>query len=983
MLCNAMQKKINNIEDYKHIQVRSSRIEVLNLDKYDNKAMLISNSVKCCQNYRYCDHAGLVVNVYVIHNLMLIEKVVNLANGIVDTILNTWRCIFFLPDNHILIVYPDRTAVEIRAGFIFWNQYLPDFSAYTMDYLHTIADAYCVELEVKKGYDDNRKDVLVEALHSLFEIPEPEVSVSNMFLTSFFPRLDMGHMSIKIRFDSAVSDRKIFEYKYNDEAFRYIVAHSEIPLLETKGQEHQLQDLMLHSCWVLDINQMIALYNYFLNTEKRNPTDAEMEFFAQTWSEHCKHTIMSSPIDDLPTGLYQTYIQGATKKIMENKPDFCMSVFSDNAGAVRLNRQYSIACKVETHNTPCAIMPQGGAVTGVLGVNRDILGFGTGALPIANVFGFCLNNVEHEEPMYYDVYFENRVLKGSDIITGVIEGVEIGGNLSGIPTIQGFIKYGNAFKAKPLVFVGSIGLIANQGADSESVFDRVPNKGDLVVILGSKVGKDGIHGATISSAGMSNNISSRMVQKGNPFMQKKLSDALIKEMKGLYTVLTDNGAGGFSSSVGELGENGFIVDLDKTVPYLKDVTMSPWEIWVSESQERMTLAVPPENLSKLLDIAKIHGILAYEIGVFNNSKRAVVTYNKGEKVIDISTGFLHEGAPKMHLLTEKVIHLNKISERMFSDITDMVSDINICSRSSLFGMYDHEVQGNSVLKPVIGPNQVHSPVSIITPLLGKKYGVSFAQGLAEIKNEDPYNKVMIFIEEVVRKLVSVGTPLDKIALLDNFCWSNSDNRYKLWMLKKATQACYDGAIGFMTPFISGKDSMFNNAVIYNLLGQSQKVENNPVLLISGLGIIGDIKKTISPEIKFVGDLLYLVGVEYGNNYAVDLDNTVQFFKKYMMAVSKGWIVSALAVEFDGGGVTMTIIRKMLACFFDYGVEAEVQSDYNTQSIVITVNPLYQKDIEKLFECQKIGSVIAQNFLIINGNHFPKSVLLEKYNNRLY
>ena len=669
-----MLKEIQNIDEYKDLLVQHSRLEVFNLDNTCNKTLLISNGVKCCANYRRCAHSGMVVDVYVLHNQITLDNLLHLAKGIVDTVLNTWRCIIFLPDNHILVIFPDRTAIEIKSEFIFWDKYLPDFSNYNTEYLYNISEASCVELEIKKGYDDNRKDVLKEALHDIFAIESPDVSVSSLFLTSFAPKLDIGHMSIKLRYDSSISDRKLFQHRYAPPKHKYIENHNVIPLLATKGNTEDLSQVMNEQYWGFSLHQIKAIYDYFSKIEKRDPTDAEMEFLAQTWSEHCKHNIMSYPIDDIKDGLYKTYIQGATNKIMKTRPNFCMSVFSDNAGAIRLNDEYSIVCKVETHNTPCAIMPCGGAVTGILGVNRDILGVGLGALPIANVFGFCFNDIDHMEPMYYDQYLERPVLNNAKIGIGVIEGIEKGGNLSGIPTVQGFMKFSNGFVAKPLVFAGSIGIIPNKDEKNISSFDRNPNNGDLIVIMGSKVGRDGIHGATVSSSGLSSNISSRMVQRGNPFLQKKFSDALIKDIRnlGLYSAITDNGAGGFSSSIGELGIKGFHVDLDKVMPYMKEESMAPWEIWVSESQERMTLAVPADKFEKLQKIAEIHDIVVYEIGIFNHSKRAIVTYDNDKKAVDISTDFLHNGLPPEQLLTEEITELSKISEKIFSDIPEML-----------------------------------------------------------------------------------------------------------------------------------------------------------------------------------------------------------------------------------------------------------------------------------------------------------------------
>lgn len=339
----------------------------------------------------------------------------------------------------------------------------------------------------------------------------------------------------------------------------------------------------------LSLAAMKAIKDYFKKLG-RNPYDIELESLAQTWSEHCKHNIFCSPIDEIKDGLYAHYIKRATREINSN---ICVSVFSDNAGGIIFDDDYLIVDKVETHNSPSALDPFGGSMTGVLGVNRDIVGFGKGAEPIMNTYYFCFAK-ESKGKLYRDKERTDKILPPKYIMKEVIHGVNVAGNCSGIPTQLGSVYFDDRFCGKPLVLVGSIGIIPRNINNAPSHI-KEPKNGDKIVIIGGRVGRDGIHGATFSSEALSGNSPSKIVQIGDPITQKKLSNA-VKEGRdlGLYNAITDNGAGGLSSSIGEMGKDGFEVDLSKVI--LKNDGMAPWEIWISESQERMTLAVPEENL---------------------------------------------------------------------------------------------------------------------------------------------------------------------------------------------------------------------------------------------------------------------------------------------------------------------------------------------------------------------------------------------------
>jgi phosphoribosylformylglycinamidine synthase len=393
----------------------------------------------------------------------------------------------------------------------------------------------------------------------------------------------------------------------------------------------------------LDMASMNVIKDYFINKEKRNPTDIELESIAQTWSEHCKHTIFAAALDDdTPGGIYKTYIREATVRIRREKGDrdFCESVFTDNSGGITFDDNWIISDKVETHNSPSALDPFGGAITGIVGVNRDSIGFGLGAKPVANRFGYCFANPEDESPLYKNKSEEPRLLSPRRIMEGVVHGVNAGGNTSGIPTPQGFIYFDDRYKGKPLVFVGTIGLMPKTSAGRSSVSKKAM-PGDLVVVAGGRVGRDGIHGATFSSEALTSGSPATAVQIGDPITQKKLSDAIIKEARdmGLYNSITDNGAGGISCSVAEMAREcgGFNVELER-VP-LKYPGLSPWQIWVSESQERMTFSVPEAKIDEFILLLKKRGVEATVIGKFNDSGRGVVTY-KGKSIFDLDLDFL-------------------------------------------------------------------------------------------------------------------------------------------------------------------------------------------------------------------------------------------------------------------------------------------------------------------------------------------------------
>ena len=679
----------------------------------------------------------------------------------------------------------------------------------------------------------------------------------------------------------------------------------------------------------LDMASMRVIQEYFKG-ENRKPTDVELEVLAQTWSEHCKHTIFAAKIDDVDS-VYKTYIKGATQAIRKKlgDDDWCLSVFVDNSGVIKLTDDYSICYKVETHNSPSALDPYGGAITGIVGVNRDPLGTGMGARLLVNMYGFCFGNPYWDKPLFYRGKGKNNpILHPKVIFEGVRVGVEHGGNKSGIPTPWGFIQFDDRYMGKPLVFVGTMGLMPTDTPMGPGHLKN-PAPGDLIVMAGGRVGKDGIHGATFSSESLHAGSPAGAVQIGDPITQKRLADAQQEaQAQGLYSAVTDNGAGGLSSSVGEMAETpgGCEVNLEK-VP-IKYAGLRPYEIWISESQERMTYSIPPEKIDAFLDLMKRRGVEATVIGTFTDSGRCLIKFNE-KPVLDLDMDFMHNGLPKK-VLTSKVIE-QTLTEPVFAEASDYSDDIvtmagrlNTCSREYVSRQYDHEVQGGSVIKPLVGvDSDVHTVASVNRPLYDSDLGVALSSGILPWYSDiDTYHMAACSIDTAIRNVIAVGADPDRIALLDNFCWSSSNEPERLWQLQRAGQACYDYAIAYGTPFISGKDSMFNDFKGFDEDDNPVKISVPPTLLISSIGLVQDVNTCVTLDAKQEGDLVYMLGMTRdelgGSEYyrmkgeqsegtpltgahvpTVNTEETVPLYRAVHKAITGGLVASVNSVRIGG------------------------------------------------------------------------------------
>ncbi len=642
-----------------------------------------------------------------------------------------------------------------------------------------------------------------------------------------------------------------------------------VSTLNLEVSDSELKEISRQRLLALNLSEMKAIRGYFADAKKERekvslslPTDVEIEVLAQTWSEHCKHKIFNSHItytDEKGTrridSLFNTFIKKATHRI--NKP-WLVSVFTDNAGVIRFNEGYNLVMKVETHNTPSALDPYGGAITGIVGVNRDPLGTGMGARLIFNTDVFCFASP------FYDRKLPPRLLHPKRIFEGVRRGVEHGGNKSGIPTVNGCIVFDDRYLGKPLVFCGTGGIMPSVIAGKPShIKEIIP--GDLVVMVGGRIGKDGIHGATFSSLELDENSPVTAVQIGDPITQKKMLDFLLEARdKGLYNAITDNGAGGLSSSVGEMAQlcGGCIINLEKCP--LKYEGLDPWEILLSESQERMTLAVSPSRVDEFLELAKTRDVEATVIGKFTDSGKFHVMYgNKTVAYIDME--FLHRGLPRMKLTARweprryeepllGAVDLN-------STLKTLLLRLNICSKEYVIRQYDHEVQGGSVVKPLTcgGP----SDAAVLRPLLDSMEGVVVANGICPRYGDiDTYHMTACAVDEAIRNHISVGGSLEHVAGLDNFCWCDPvksektpDGEYKLAQLVRANIALYDYTIAYGVPCISGKDSMKNDYII-----GKRKISIPPTVLFSTIGKIEDVRKAVTLDVKKAEDRVYVLGM---------------------------------------------------------------------------------------------------------------------------
>jgi len=664
-----------------------------------------------------------------------------------------------------------------------------------------------------------------------------------------------------------------------------------------KANDKNLAEISKKGQLFLNLAEMKSIKSYFKKLG-RNPTDCELETLAQTWSEHCKHKTFRGLIE-YEGKTIRNLLKSTVMKVTEelNKP-WCVSVFKDNSGVIRFDEKHNICFKVETHNHPSALEPYGGAGTGIGGVIRDPLGTGLGAKPIVNTDVFCFG-----PPDYPYKKLPKGAMHPKRIMKGVVGGVRDYGNRMGIPTSNGAVLFDENFVGNPLVFCGNAGIMPKN-----KTFKKV-SAGELIVVVGGRTGRDGIHGATFSSGELtheSESVSGSAVQIGNPIQEKKVTDTLLRARDlGLYTAITDCGAGGLSSAVGEMGEEtGAEVYLEKVPLKYKGLTYT--EIWISEAQERMVLSVKPKKIDALKEVFEKENVEATVIGKFTGNKRLKLYY-ADNLVCDMAMKFIHDGLPDLkRKAVWKAPELKECTikpKRNFSeDLLKLLSTLNIASKEWIIRQYDHEVQGGSILKPLQGVG-MDGPgdASITRPLPHSKKGIILSCGInPDYGKIDPYWMAASAIDEALRQIISVGGNLKRAAILDNFCWGNTNKPDRLGGLVRAAEACYDIAKAYGVPFISGKDSLNNE---YS--AGKKTISIPPTLLISCMAVMDDISKAITMDAKKAGNAVYLVGLTHnemgGSQYYKMCGLTSKYVPRVKAAYGKR-LMEKLSIAIDRGYV---------------------------------------------------------------------------------
>src|SRR3990170_1465440 len=729
----------------------------------------------------------------------------------------------------------------------------------------------------------------------------------------------------------------------------------------------------------LSLEEMKTVQSYF-KRQKRNPTDVELQTIAQTWSEHCYHKTFKGKIrvgNRTIDSLFKTYIAKATQEI---NPRWCFSVFEDNAGIIQFDKGYGIAAKVETHNHPSAVEPFGGAATGVGGVIRDILGVWADPIACTDVLGFG--------PLDYDY---NKLPAGVKhpkyVYMEVTAGIGAYGNNMGIPTVNGAIYFDESYTGNVTVYCGCIGLLPL------NKFKKNAKPGHLLLLAGGKTGRDGIHGVTFASAELtekSEEVSRPAVQIADPIEEEKLKRAVVEiRDRGLASAITDLGGGGLSSAVGETAKRfgcGATVELDK-VP-LKYRDLAPWEIYISESQERMLLTLPPENLDEVLGVFEKEDVEANIIGMLTKEGKLALHF-QGEEVVEIDMGFLFEPPESTKTATLEAISLEEPTfpepENLTETLFQLLRAPNIASKESVIRTYDHEVKGNTALKPLQGEYAGPNDAAVIKPLDNSWKGLAISCGMNPNYGKiDAYWMAASAIDEAIRNNIAVGGR--RIALLDNFTWGNPEKPERLGSLVRACEACYDFATAFDTPFISGKDSLYN---------ESPMGPVTPTLLITALGIVPDIRSTVSMETKNPGDAVYLVGDTFnelgGSEYYKlkgFVGNTVpkvrgsqarKTFKKVTKAIDLGLVKACH--DLSEGGLAGAAAEMALAGGF--GIELDLgnvprkgvdRDDFvlfseSNSRFLVEIPEKAKAEFEGLIKgsvCAEIGRVVKNSKLTISS-----------------
>ena len=766
-----------------------------------------------------------------------------------------------------------------------------------------------------------------------------------------------------------------------------------------KQTDERLLEISTERRAALDLPEMKAIQNYFC-AEQRDPTDVEFETIAQTWSEHCGHKTFKAKVllDDGSEidSIIKTYLKAATDKIAA---PWVISAFVDNAGILEFDDEFEISFKAETHNHPSAIEPFGGANTGVGGVIRDVVG--VSARPIANTDILCFGPQDTDPNSLPEGVLHPRLVQ-----SGVVAGVQDYGNKIGIPTVNGAILYDEGYTANPLVFCGCVGL-APRGKHH-----KTPQRGDRVIVLGGPTGRDGLRGATFSSMTMdaqTGEVSGASVQIGDPIVEKGLIDVIVRARDlGLYNDITDCGAGGLSSAAGEMtSEIGADIDLQSV--HLKYPGLAPWEIWLSEAQERMVLAVSPANIPALQALCDTFDTELTDIGQFTGSGRLLVRY--GDKpVLELENEFLHKGIPQRQLravIKAKPPAAGKSGVPLAAGLKDILLKLlahpNIASKASTIHLYDHEIQGGTVIKPLTGVEaDAPSDAAVLKPQGTQGFkGIVLSNGInPEYGKRNAYNMAWAVVDEAIRNAVVTGADPQRIAILDNFCWGDPRRPETMGTLVEAVRGCHDAAIQYGTPFVSGKDSL-NNEYLGN---DGQRHSIPPTLLISAIGIIADVRQAISMDLKEAGNAIYLVGdfrPTLGGSHLSLITHSAspeaiptpaktapKIYQAFHLAITAGLVKSAH--DLSEGGLLVAAAEMCIGGRLGLDLSLSIDPDQASRSlfgetngcILAEVAPAAAAGFEKQFAglpLLKIGAVIPNAVLKIAGSEISVDELAKAFN----
>lgn len=831
----------------------------------------------------------------------------------------------------------------------------------------------------------------LQALQDM-SLPVQQVGTYRKYWLSNLPEEQMQRLSQKLlsndSIERTIAGPLIIHRLDIGSNYHLEIRHVDIAGLDDAG----LMQLSKHGQLYLTLPEMQTIQGYFMQLG-RQPTDIELETIAQTWSEHCSHKTLAGRIaysDENGNRQFNNMLKETIFKATQTiraelgKDDWCVKVFSDNAGIVKFDDEYHVVFKVETHNHPSAIEPYGGANTGIGGVIRDPMGTGLGAKPFCNTDIFCF-----APPDTDPASLPPGVLHPRRVMKGVVSGVRDYGNRMGIPTVNGAVYFDPRYLGNPLVYCGNAGLLPVDKVNKSA------QPGDWIVTVGGRTGRDGIHGATFSSAELTSEseaISGGAVQIGNAITEKMVLDVLLQARdQGLYSAVTDCGAGGFSSAVGEMGEHvGAEVWLERAP--LKYDGLSYTEIWISEAQERMIFAVPPEKLDQMKALCTSEGVEATVIGKFISTGQLRLMY-AGTEVGLLSMEFLHGGRPPVvrqatyQAPTVAEVQIPKLSQaELESALIGILGSLNVASKHWIIRQYDHEVQGGSVIKPLVGPAcNGPSDAAVVRPRLNSPRGVVISCGMNPHYGDfDPYHMAASAIDEAIRNAVAVGADPDRIAILDNFCWGNTERPETLGSLVRAALACHDVAVAWKTPFISGKDSLNNEFSWIDAAGKKQTIAIPSTLLISAMGQIANVAQCVTMDLKHPGNSLYLIGTtknEFGGSHlllhlkrsggnvpTVDLDNAKRTFGAVHAAMKVGGLIRACH-DLSEGGLAVCLAEMSFAGQLGLDVDisgpsadsglnhAELLFSESNSRFVVEVSAGREAEFEKMLSgvaCYRLG-----------------------------